>query len=138
MLLGVFVLAWLNLAAQPCLMAMEATPDAIVDSVHAVHADHATHAPDHDCDHCPPALSDHAKSCASAAASDCSSIPEYNYDGRNGQSKIKDLPTFVAIAVLAMPGEFLVPTKSPPLLDCATLVHPNEPPLRIRFCVFLK
>ena len=137
-LLGVFMLAWLNLAIQPCLMAMEAAPEPAVDSVHLAHTDHASHSPDHDCDHCPPALSDHAKSCVSAAASDCSSIPDYNYDGRNGLSKIKDVPTFVAIAEFAARVEFTVPTSSPPLLDCAAPNYPNEPPRNIRFCVFLK
>lgn len=138
MLLGVFVLAWLNLAAQPCLMAMEVAPDAIVDSVHAVHTDHAMHAPDHDCDHCPPAIGSHAKACVSVAASDCSSAPDYYYDGRNGLSKLKDVPTFVAIAEFAVPVEFTILTPSPLPLDCAAVDHPGEPPLNIRFCVFLK
>jgi len=137
-LLGVFVLAWLNLAAQPCLMAMEVAPDAIVDSVHAVHTDHAIHAADHDCDHCPPTIGSHAKACVSVAASDCSSAPDYYYDGRNGLSKLKDVPTFVAIAEFAVPVEFTILTPSPLPLDCAAIDHPGEPPLNIRFCVFLK
>ena len=132
------MLAWLNLAIQPCLMAMEAAPESFVDSVHAAHTDHASHSPDHDCDHCPPALSDHAKSCVSVTTSDCSSIPDYNYDGRNGLSKLKDVPTFVAVAEPAIAFELVIPISSSPPLDCAAVDHLNEPSLNIRFCVFLK
>jgi hypothetical protein len=134
----VFAIAWLNLAIQPCLMAMEVTPASVVDAAHAAHMEHANQSPDHDCDHCPPVLSDQSKICASAAASDCSSIPDYNYDGRNGSAKFKDIPTYVAIVDRAIPFEFTIPTDSPPSVDCAAPDHPNEPPLNIRFCVFLK
>ena len=116
---------------------MEVAPDAIVDSVHAVHTDHAIHAPDHDCDHCPPAIGSHAKACVSVAAADCDSVPDYNYDGRNGLSKLKEVPTFVAVAELAIAFQFFIPISSSPPLDCAGLGHPNEPPLSMRFCVFL-
>jgi len=132
------MLAWLNLAVQPCLMAMEITPEPVVDSVHVAHTNHASHSPDHDCDHCPPASNDNAKSCMSAAGSDCGSIPDYNYDGRNGLSKLKDLPTFVAVAELAIAFEFVIPVSPSPPLDCAAVDHLNEPSLNIRFCVFLK
>lgn len=137
-LLAVFAVAWLNLTVQPCLMAMESVPEPAVASGQAAHADHAIHSGHHDCDHCPPALSVQAKPCASAAASDCSSVPDYNYDNRNGPSKLKDIPTFVAIAELAIAFEFTIPTSSSPPLDCAVLNYPSEPPLNIRFCVFLK
>jgi len=136
--LSMFVLAWLNLAVQPCLMAMESAPEPVVASAQSIHADHANHSPDHDCDHCPPLLNGHAKVCVSATASNCDSTSSYNYDGRNGHSKLKDVPTFAAIAEIAMPDEFTIPDSSPPPLDCTALDYPIEPPLSIRFCVFLK
>jgi hypothetical protein len=138
LLLGVFVVAWMNLAVQPCLMAMESVPEPVVAAALSAHVDHGSHSPEHDCDHCPPAIGSHAKVCVSVAASDCSSAPDYYYDGRNGPSKLKDVPTFVAIAEFAVPVEFTMLTPSPLPLDCAAVDHPGEPPLNIRFCVFLK
>lgn len=135
LLLGAFVVAWLNLAVQPCLMAMESAPEPAVASGHSTHAGHSV---EHDCDHCPPALSDHATACASSAAADCSSIPDYNNDGRNGASKLKDIPTFVAIADSAIPIEITTQTISPPSSNCGVLHYPSEVPINIRFCVFLK
>lgn len=138
LLLGVLAVAWLNLAVQPCLMAMQLSPEPIVGSPHAAHVDHASHSPIHGCDHCPPASSDNPKPCASGTASGCESIPAYNHDGRNGQSKIEDIPTFVAIADLAMPVIFVYPPLPSAFSDCAALKYPNGPSLSIRFCVFLK
>ena len=137
-LLAVFVVAWLNLAVQPCLMAMESMPESVVVSGQSAHTEHASHSPDHNCDHCPPTSSDHAKVCASAAASDCGSIPDYNYDGRNGLSKLKDIPAYVAIAEIVVPVEFTIPTSSQPPANCAAPKYPIEPPRNVRFCVFLK
>lgn len=137
-LLALFVVAWVNLAVQPCLMAMESVPESVVVSGQSAHTEHASHSPDHNCDHCPPASSDHAKVCASAAASDCGSIPDYNYDGRNGLSKLEDIPAYVAIAEIAVPVEFTIPTSSPLPANCAAPNYPIEPPLNVRFCVFLK
>ena len=135
-LLGVFLLAWLNLTVQPCLMAMEVSPESIVDSAHAAHMNHASRSPGHDCDHCPTALSDHAKSCTSATSSGCSSIPDF--DGRTGLSKIKNIPTFVAIVDLAIPGDLDFTASTPPPLDCAVSKYRHEPTLNLLFCVFLK
>lgn len=136
--LGLLAVAWLNLAIQPCLMAMEATPDSVMDSVHAAHSDHVVESPDHDCHHCPPALNDHARACASTGSVNCSSVPELNNDGRNGPAKLKDLPTYVTIADTAMPFEFDVSPESPPGRDYTALKYSSEPSLNIRYCVFLK
>lgn len=135
--LGLFVVASLNLAAQPCLMAMEAPSGPVIESAHAAHSEHSSHVLEHDCDHCPLALSDDA-ACVSIVAADCSSVTDYNFDGRNGTSKLKEIPIFVAIADIAMPFEFAKQTTSLPSADCAALNYPNEPSLNIRFCVFLK
>ena len=56
------------------------------------------------------AIGSHAKACVSVAASDCSSAPDHYYDGRNGLSKLKDVPTFVATAEFAVPVEFTILT----------------------------
>jgi len=133
-----FVVAWLNLAVQPCVMAMESTPEPVVASAQSMHADHASHAPDHDCDHCPPALTDRANACASAVTSDCGSIVDYNYDGRNGQAELKNTPFYLAVADIAIPADFIDSNSSPPPPEYAAFNYPGEPPLNLRFCVFLK
>ena len=137
-LLGVFVVAWLNLTVQPCLMATESSPEQAAASTQSAHADHASHSTDHACDQCPPALGDHATACVSADASDCSAISVVNYDGRDGPAKPKDVPTYMAIADFAIPSEFTIPVESPPPFDCAVSLYPSEPPLSIQYCVFLK
>jgi hypothetical protein len=136
--LGVFMVAWLNLAVQPCVIAMESIPEPDVVSAQSVHEDHANHAADHNCDHCPPVLSVHANTCASAVTSDCGSIAEYNYEGRNASAKLKDLPPDTGIAIPANSIDFNVPDFSPPPLNCAAPDFSGEPSLNIRFCVFLK
>ena len=77
--LGLFVAVWLNLALQPCAMALESMQD-------------------NDCPNCPPAQAHehdgmhagmgHEMPCASAAA-DCSFSEDLNYDGRSDQPKLK-------------------------------------------------
>jgi hypothetical protein len=137
-LLSVFALVWLNLAVQPCLMAMELAPEAVSVSGHAAHSDHTTQSSAHDCDHCPPAVGHHAQACASGVAADCSPVPDYNSDGRKGPSKLKDIPTYVAITDQVISHERIALSALPQCPECGTLKYSSEPPLRIRFCVFLK
>jgi hypothetical protein len=132
------MVAWLNLAVQPCVNAMESIPEPDVVSAQSVHGDHANHAADHDCNHCPPVLSVHANACASATVADCGSISEYNYDGRSASAKLKDVPSDAGISISAIPIDFNVPDSLPPPLNCAVPDFSGEPSLNIRFCVFLK
>jgi hypothetical protein len=113
--LGAFVIAWLNLTVQPCLMAMEVTPEPAAEAVHATHLDHVNHSAGHDCDHCPPASIDRAKICNSVEAFDCSSVSDFNTDARKGSPKPKDLPVCAAVADPVAPQNFIAPSKSPPV-----------------------
>jgi hypothetical protein len=131
--LGLFVVVWLNLALQPCAMAMGGDDD-------------------HDCPHCPPGHTQehdghdmasieavgHDMPCATVAA-DCSVLDDYNYDGRAVQLKVKDAPSDLPVALL--PSEqFLADAQSnlvayaPPNIN-----HPPGPslPLNILYCVYL-
>lgn len=137
-LLGAFVVAWLNLAVQPCLMAMEAGGDPANDAIHVTHSDHASHSSDHGCDHCPPASHDHVTPCATSLSAGCSSVTQGSNDGRNGPAKPKDLPASAAIAEPAPPIDFIVSSESPPAPDRVALKFTSEPPLNIQYCVFLK
>ncbi len=134
-ILSVFVVAWLNLAVQPCLMAMELAPEPEPATAHSAHANHSD---SHDCGHCSGAVNHDYQACASSAASTCGTTPDYNYDARNQLPKLKDISTYVAIA------EPLLRVESDQWKDpvrpshCADLSWPGEPPLNLRYCVFLK
>ena len=140
--LSMFVLAWLNVAAQPCLMAMEMAPATSQASEHAVHSGHAGHMADAtaapDCDHCPPGV-DHQKAlCETGSASDCEIFPGYNVDGRQFKLQLKDVsPAFVLFTIESTLDFSILVTPVPPR-DNKRLKHAGDPPLNIRHCVFLK
>jgi len=128
-ILGLFVAVWLNLALQPCAMAVEADAD-------------------HDCPHCPPAEThehgamhggmDPDMPCADAAA-DCAFADDWNHDGRSGQFKLKDAPVELPIAIA--PHELSVPFRqatSATLRPRYASVHAGAPPpLHVLYCVYL-
>lgn len=126
--LGLFAAVWLNLALQPCAMALEA---------------------DHDCPHCPPAhehemAAHHGhgdaqadEPCASMQ-SQCGELDDASLDGRSGQLKLKDaveLPLAIAhdsIAPAVIVAERCNYSTGPPR-------HAGlSPPLNVLFCVYLK
>lgn len=129
---GTFVIVCLNLALQPCAMAMGGEQD-------------------HDCPHCPPSelqghhghhgsMDDEVDQAPCGLATDgCSLGDDLNYDGRNAQPKLKDLPTdfplaisdlFVAdIAARFVDLDRACPTRSPP--------PGSYPPLNVLYCVYL-
>lgn len=137
--LGMLVIAWLNIAVQPCAMALGSIED-------------------HDCPRCPPSHADEqpehlmhdqhmaAEDSASSAmpcatpATDCSFLDELNCDGRAVKLEIKDAPSDVSVAVLpAYVSELAIRpakvrgwhgTRSPPILSSV--------PLNVYYCVYLK
>jgi len=127
--LGLFALVCLNLALQPCAMALQSD--------------------DYDCGHCPPAqASGHAEThaghdqdapCADAT-SDCAMADDWNHDGRGGQFKVKDAPTDTLIAIT--PHELAAPFRRPAdaiLRSRYALSHAaTAPPLYVLNCVYLK
>jgi len=128
--LGLFVAVWLNLALQPCAMALESMQDK-------------------DCAHCPPAQlhehsgmhesMDHEMPCADAAT-DCSFSEDLNYDGRSGQLKLKDAQFDAPVAIA--PREFSSFNNSPvnfrPRPRYASVHAGAPPPLNVLHCVYLK
>ena len=125
---------WLNLALQPCALALDRMDD-------------------HDCPHCPPtetgehgdyAMSAHASAmdkmpCATSA-DDCSPIDDFNYHGRNTELKLKDAPSDLPLAIhpsitqvpatRCSPGIGWRPSRSSP--------PGKQVSLNILYCVFLK
>ncbi len=128
--LGLFVAVWLNLALQPCAMALEAMQD-------------------NDCPHCPAAQTHehggthagmgHDMPCASAAA-DCSFSEDLNHDGRSGQLKLKDAqfdsPIAISSGALALP--YGNPVDFRPRPRYASVHAGAPPPLNVLHCVYLK
>ncbi len=128
--LGLFVAVWLNLALQPCAMALESMQDS-------------------DCPNCPPAQAHehdgmhasmgHEMLCASAAA-DCSFSEDLNYDGRSDQPKLKDAHIDSPIAISST--EPALPYGNPvdfrPRPRYASVHAGAPPPLNVLHCVYLK
>jgi len=140
--LSLLVLAWLNIAAQPCLMAMEMAPETSLASDHALHSGHAEHIADAtaatDCDHCPPGV-DHQKAlCEAGSAADCQIFGGYEVDGRQFKPQPKDLSPPPALSTIESTLDFSAPARLFPPHDNKRLKFTGDPPLNIRHCVFLK
>ena len=127
--LGLFAAVWLNLALQPCAMAYEVEKD-------------------HNCPHCPPSEMqgqhgmhegmDAEMPCADGL-SDCSLDPDFNHDGRGGQTQLKDVkgdsPVFVGPMDLVAPFDKVLRERPPPRFETAHSGAP--PPLHVLYCVYL-
>lgn len=126
--LGLLAAVWLNLALQPCAMAMEA---------------------DHDCPHCPPAhehemMAHHGHGEAKAEApcasleAPCGELDDVSMDGRSGQLKVKDTVE-LPVAIAHEPATSTVTAGE----RCNYATGPPQraglsPPLHVLFCVYLK
>lgn len=140
--LSMFVLAWLNFAAQPCLMAMETAPESLLAAEQAAQPGYAEHMSDRtestDCGHCPPGVERYAALCATGSAADCEIFPGYNVDGRQFKLKLKDVSQHLTVPTVESTLDFATPVSSLLLYDNKRLRFAGEPPLNIRHCVFLK
>jgi hypothetical protein len=144
--LGAFVFAWLNVAAQPCLIAMEMSAEPEMASMQMEHGDHHRSPAseqdvdlDHGCGHCPLSGSAANQSqCATMQAVDCTDLPQSNIDVRSLKSDFKDSPG--AIAVAQSPPRAAIPRTIRLVTPhtCARLKFTDSPPLNLRYCVFLK
>ena len=144
--LGAFVFAWLNVAAQPCLMAMEMSAEPAAMSHHDGHGLHqpeaeSMHGQDagHNCGHCSTSgAGAHQSSCAGMQAADCTDLPESNIDIRPVKLQLKDAPGMFALSQAPPPTAFVRITSTVVRQSCARLKFTDSPPLNLRYCVFLK
>jgi hypothetical protein len=144
--LGAFVFTWLNVSAQPCMMAMEMVAEPASAPSHVRHAGHNMGQMAHDetggeggCGHCPPdGIGNHQGVCATSLSADCGNPPNANIDARELKFKLKDAPGMFAVsqapplAISFRPTSFLAPP------DCVRLRFADGPALNLRYCVFLK
>jgi len=142
----VFVLAWLNIAAQPCLMAMETAPEPAESAAHHAHNSHAAHMPDgavggaavDGCGHCPAGASHDSAPCASGVSAGCENFSAGKTDGRKFELKLKDVAAKVPLPCLADSCALSRPDIRLPLIAAERLKFAGDPPLNLRHCVFLK
>ena len=144
--LGAFVFAWLNVAAQPCLMAMEMSVEPAIAPAHMDHgSQHVDHGSDHTvdmsegCGHCPPTgTAAHQGDCMTMQATDCTELPQSNVEARPLKVQLKDIPGLFAMpnAPPRIAYQAMAPLRMPQ--QCARLKFTDSPPLNIRYCVFLK
>lgn len=117
--LGTFVAAWLSLVLQPCAMAMEET--------------------DHDCPHCPPAVTQVADPCDVGVGPACGLDDQLSAEPRSNPLKLKDLSNELPVAIgPAFEDLSTVTRQSQTLPANSVLFDPGGPPRNVLFCVYLK
>ncbi len=140
--LSMFVLAWLNIATQPCLMAMEMAPEESLAAAHAMPAGHAGHMADAteaaDCGHCPPGIVHQESLCETGSAVDCELFSSHNVDGRQLKLQPNDVSPPLASSTPENTLDFIAPVTLILPHDSKRLKFAGDPPLNIRYCVFLK
>jgi len=117
--LGIFVVAWLNLALLPCAMALDEVQEcACPFSQSATSAD---------------------TSCCDEQAAGCELPGDYNYDGRTFQGKVKDAPSEMPPAIV--PATLVVPVEvsasATAGFGASQCRAGDEPRLNILYCVYL-
>jgi len=117
--LGIFVVAWLNLALLPCAMALGEVQECACPLSQAA------------------ALAD--ASCCDEQAARCELPGDYNYDGRTFQGKVKDAPLEMPPAIT--PTTLIVPvaasaSASPGIVASQCQVG-SQPRLNLLYCIYL-
>lgn len=142
---GLVMVAWMNVMLQPCAMAMTsvAEPDAMPamhmeHGEHSQHVAHEEHTADRACPQCDPATAPQQEACDAVLMEDCSSLSDYNNDGRSSDPKPKDAATVVAHTSLFDKTNFIVEPRSMPARQFDRPTISSGPPLNVRFCVYLK
>jgi hypothetical protein len=129
--MGFFAVVWLNLALQPCAVALEGNEECPHCPTEMDHRGMSHHGDSHDS-----AGSD--APCATSG-SDCMLVDDYNHD-RGGYVKLKDAPNNAPVAVAdtnVVPSN--VSRTMLPIVNRHTFAAPGAaPPLNVLYCVYLK
>jgi hypothetical protein len=120
--LGLFIAVWLNLALQPCAMALEIQQERSSAAAAQAH-DHGSMDQEAPCD----------------AAASCMLADELNHDARNGQVKFKQVPAI--LVAMPAPDEPVAADRSAghgPWVGRHASPYPGAPPdLNDLYCVYL-
>jgi hypothetical protein len=145
-ILSVFVLSWLSVAVQPCLMAMESDAGILVESGHSAHVMHDGHTanPDNveaglDCEHCPPSACESSASCDIVMSSDCQPDVQCSLNNRRTDCSIQDAPTDPPddITQVVDVAAFADMRKLPTGIEFLSFIPGDQPPLNLLNCVYL-
>ncbi len=111
-----FLVVWLNMALQPCLMAAEPM----------------TGHGDHDCPHCP----DVVTHCDEESTARCAWVDAYDYDGRQGSADPSASGAWLAPALVSAPEPAWSGRPAPPRPPPQP--PPPDAPLHLIHCIQLK
>lgn len=124
-MLAAFAVVWLNLALQPCVMALD--------------TDH-----EHECPHCPPAVMQHHEGHDMAAmkmpcdgSGDCGEPDEFNYDGRKLEFKFDSSAQLVFVLPATPPDTASTAIATRERLVRREIRAGTSPPLHLLNCSFL-
>lgn len=148
LVLSVFAIAWMSATLQPCLMAMEISPNESASisasgeqTGHQGHQGHSatiSDQADHACPHCPPSTSHDSNSCASSIRADCDALPDAKPGDRILKVDLSDAfadvhSSFHYFDLDRVPLQLA--TAAP---NCEKPTFVFGPSISIRNCVFLK
>ena len=145
MILSLFVVSWLSVSLQPCLMAMEsdAGADMAMESGHSAHATHAVDAasPDTDaeCGHCPPVACEVAMSCDVEMSVECQTDVQCSLDNRRDKLLLNDAQFDIPVSIPSAiaDDQFADHKIVSPGIRVVAIAPGYQPPLNLLNCVYL-
>ena len=143
MILSVFVVSWLSVSLQPCLMAMESEVATTMASGHAAHAMHdsvlTSANADADCGHCPPAACESVMSCDVEMSVECQADVQCSLDNRRDKLLLNDAQFDIPASItFAIADDQLADHKiASPGIRVVVIAPGYQPPLNLLNCVYL-
>ncbi len=145
--LSLFVVSWLSVSLQPCLMAMESDAGAdmamAMESGHSAHAAHAVDAAspdtDADCGHCPPVACEVAMSCDVEMSVECQTDVQCSLDNRRDKLLLNDAQFDIPVSITsAIADDQLADHKiAAPGIRVLAYAPGYQPLLNLLNCVYL-
>jgi len=145
--LSLFVVSWLSVSLQPCLMAMESdagAPTAIaMESGHSAHAGHAVDAAgadaDADCGHCPPVACEEVMSCDVEMSAECQTDVQCSLDNRRDKLLLNDAQFDIPVSITSAiaDDQFADHKIVSPGIRVVAIAPGYQPPLNLLNCVYL-
>jgi hypothetical protein len=126
--LSLFVVSWLSVSLQPCLMAMES------DAGAAASAD-----ADADCGHCPPVACEAVMSCDVEMSAECQTDVQCSLDNRRDKLPLNDAQFDIPVSITpAIADDQLADHKiAAPGIHVLAYAPGYQPPLNLLNCVYL-